>query len=241
MLFRSEQPALTAERFLASAFIDGERIYKTGDLARWRADGQLVYLGRADHQVKVRGFRIEPAEIEAAMRLVPGVSDARAVYRESASGIGQIVGYFVSDGIGPEQLRDALARTLPAHLVPTAFVSLAAIPLTPNGKLDRDALPLPGETPAPSSTAPQTPLEQEVLALWSEVLGRNSIGIHDDFFLIGGHSLLAIRLLGKVREKFGIDLPVRRLFETPTVSGIAEFINAQRAAPPPAKPLHSLI
>ena len=235
-----DAPELTAERFVETPH---GRLYRTGDLARWRADGTIEYRGRADEQIKLRGFRIEPGEIESAMRGVPGVADCRVVCRDAADGAAQLVAYFIpKSGVeAPDaNLRAMLSRSLPAHMIPSAFVAVPAFPLTPNGKLDQHALPAPtcaGEPVVP----PRDDNERKLAAIFGEVLGRDGMGIHDDFFLTGGHSLLAIRLLGKVREKFGVDLPVRRLFETPTVAGLAEFLAAQKAVPSPAKPLRSLV
>ena len=233
-------PELTTKRFIETAY---GRLYRTGDLARWRSDGTIDYRGRADEQIKLRGFRIEPGEIEGALRQVPGVADCRVVCRESSAGAAQLVAYYIpAVGGAPleEHLRAGVANTLPSQMIPSAFIAVPAFPLTPNGKLDHRALPFP-ESPSCAGASPQTALEREVAGLWTEVLGRNGIGVHDDFFALGGHSLLAIRLLSRVRETFGVDLPVRRLFETPTVSGVADFIATQRTPEKPAKALHSLI
>ncbi len=227
-------PELTAERFVETRF---GRLYRTRDLARWRPEGTLDILGRADEQIKLRGFRIEPAEIEAAVRLATGVADCRVDFAD-----GRITAYLIAQpGHTPttEALRAEVAQRLPAHMIPSAFVAVAEFPLTRNGKLDRASLP--ASTPdAPSHAAvrPRTSLEEEVAAIWDEVLGKTGAGVTDDFFALGGHSLLAIRLLGRVRDKFHVDLPVRRLFETPTVAGVAEFI-ASRSEP--AGPRRSLI
>ena len=238
------EPELTAQRFLETGY---GRLYRTGDLARWRNDGVIDYRGRADDQIKLRGFRIEPGEIEAALRQVPGVADCRVVCGKASSGTTRLVAYFIPAVGGAPlevQLRAAAASTLPAQMIPSAFLAVPAFPLTPNGKLDLHALPAPidaSHESIPAAHPPHTPIERDVAGLWAEVLGRNSIGIHDDFFALGGHSLLAIRLLARVREKFGVDLPVRRLFEAPTVSGVASFIATQRSPENPAKALHSLI
>ncbi len=237
-------PELTAQRFIETTF---GRLYRTGDLARWRADATIDYRGRADEQIKLRGFRIEPGEIETALRQVPGVADCRVVCREDAAGAAQLVAYFIPgiDGAPPrEQLHAAAANTLPAQMVPSAFIAVPAFPLTPNGKLDHHALPAPAENPPPaasSDTQPRTPIERDVAELWAGVLGRGGIGVHDDFFALGGHSLLAIRLLAQVREKYGVDFPVRRLFEMPTVSGMAGFIATESTPDTPARVLQSLV
>ena len=233
-------PDLTAARFVETEF---GRLYRTGDLARWLADGTIEYRGRADEQIKLRGFRIEPGEIESAIRRVPGVADCRVV----CSGATQLAAYYIpANGARPaeEQFRSALVRSLPAHMIPTFYVAVSAFPLTPNGKLDQQALPAP-ESSRTSSAEPAlemaSPIEREVADLWREVLGRGVASVHDDFFALGGHSLLAIQLLAKVREKFGVELPVRRLFETPTVAGVAEYLATHQTVAPSAKELHSLI
>jgi thioesterase domain-containing protein/acyl carrier protein len=223
-------PELTAERFVETRF---GRLFRTRDLARWRPEGTLDFLGRADEQIKLRGFRIEPAEIEAAVRLAPGVADCRVALAD-----GRLAAYFIAQpGHAPtaEALRTAVAQRLPAHMIPSAFVAVAEFPLTRNGKLDRRALPgIDASTAPPSAVAPRSSLEEEVAAIWNEVLGKKGAGVTDDFFALGGHSLLAIRLLGRVREKFHVDLPVRRLFATPTVAGVAEFIARQSEADLPS-------
>ncbi len=239
-----DAPELTARRFIEASY---GRLYRTGDLARWRSDATIDYRGRADEQIKLRGFRIEPGEIETALRQVPGVADCRVVCRHESAGTARLVAYFIP-GIGgappEEQLCAAAATTLPAQMIPSAFIAVPQFPLTPNGKLDHRALPAPTES-APVLASPaqqgQTPLERDVAALWSEVLERNGIGIHDDFFALGGHSLLAIRLLARVREKYGVDFPVRRLFEMPTVAGMAGFLATERASGDSPPPLQSLV
>jgi amino acid adenylation domain-containing protein len=233
-----DAPELTAERFIETRF---GRLYRTRDLARWLPDGTLDYLGRADGQIKMRGFRIEPTEIENALRRVPGIADCRVIGDHE-----RITAYFISSADGPptgEELRAQLAEFLPVQMLPTACVAVSAFPLTRNGKLDRDALPTPGRQAAITEApcAPRSPLEAEVAQIWDEVLGSKGSGVNDDFFALGGHSLMAIRLLGRVREKFEIDLPVRRLFEAPTVAGVAEFITSRRQASASASPRRSLL
>ena len=230
-----DAPELTAERFVETRF---GRLYRTRDLARWLPDGTIDYLGRADGQIKLRGFRIEPSEIEAALRKANGVADCRVVHES-----GRIAAYYIPAGDSvptAEQLRESLAPSLPSPMIPSAFVPVPAFPLTRNGKLDRAALPIP-EVIRSGAGAPRTPVEEEVAALWEEVLGRTKVAVDDDFFHLGGHSLLAIRLLGRVREKFEVDLPVRSLFEAPTVAGVARFIETRREAAAPISPLRSLI
>ncbi|RJS12520.1 non-ribosomal peptide synthetase, partial [Corallococcus sp. H22C18031201] len=185
---------LTAERFVPHGFsaTPGARLYRTGDKARWRADGTLEFLGRVDFQVKVRGYRIEPGEVEAVLRQHPGVRDAVVVAREDVPGDKRLVAYVVPGG-EVSSLREHVQKHLPEYMVPSAVVELAALPLSPNGKVDRRALPAP-EAPVARPTedaAPRNALEAQLVALWAEVLGRPSVGIHDNFFDLGGHSLLA--------------------------------------------------
>jgi amino acid adenylation domain-containing protein len=236
------RPALTAERFVPDpdAASPGARRYRTGDRARLRRDGELEFLGRLDFQVKVRGFRIELGEIEAVLARQPGVGTCLVAAREAAAGELQLVAYFVpEDGGSPPaagELRSALAASLPTYMVPAFFVPLAAFPLTPTGKIDRRALP-PPEAPADSFEAPQGPAEEELAALWAGLLGRERVGARDDFFALGGHSLLATRLLARVREAFGVALPLRTLFEAPTVAGLARAISAAGPGAPSRPPL----
>ncbi|MBB4635033.1 non-ribosomal peptide synthetase [Longimicrobium terrae] len=232
------RPALTAERFVPDPFsVDaGARMYRTGDRARWRADGALEYLGRLDAQVKIRGFRIELGEIESVLRRHPAVRDCAVVVREDAPGDPRITAYVVG-GADPAELRAELRRTLPEHMVPAAFVALDALPLTPNGKLDRRALPAPADAPAEAEYAePSTPVQQVLAGIWGQVLRRERVGARDGFFALGGHSLLATRVVSRVREVFGVELPLRVMFEAPTVAGVAEVIEGMRRAARPAVP-----
>jgi amino acid adenylation domain-containing protein len=234
-------PELTAERFVPHPEPGGpgERLYRTGDLARRRPDGAVEYLGRLDHQVKIRGFRIEPGEIEAALIEHPGLREALVLAIDSGRGGDdrRLLAYVVpADGSVPSarELRSHLERRLPAYMVPSAFVSLPAFPLTGNGKVDRRALPAPdGSRPDLGSQfePPRTPLERKIAEIWAEVFGCPEIGIRDDFFELGGHSLLATRLLVRYQEALGVTLPLRRLFESPTVAELAEAVEALRQAP----------
>jgi amino acid adenylation domain-containing protein len=213
--------ALTADRFIPDpvAAEPGARLYRTGDLARWRPDGTVEWLGRLDSQVKVRGFRIELGEIEAALRGCPHVADAVAVTRPAADGEEQLVAYFVpreGNGVPAANLRGALRGRLPEHMIPAAFFALDRLPLTPNGKVDRNALPARAAGPG-GHVAPTNPIEGRLCALWGELLGTERVGIDDNYFELGGHSLLAARLMGRVRDEFGVDVPLRALFENPTV------------------------
>ncbi|HEV2150064.1 MAG TPA: amino acid adenylation domain-containing protein [Longimicrobiaceae bacterium] len=228
--------ALTAERFVPDPFgAPGGRLYRTGDRVRWRADGTLEFLGRVDRQVKVRGFRIEPGEIEAVMRRQPGVRECVVAVREEAPGGARLVAYVVGE-VDAEALRGELHRGLPEYMVPAAFVALDHLPLTPNGKLDVKALPAPDFAAGGHHVAPRTPTEEVLAGIWAEVLRLERVGVGENFFELGGHSLLAMRVVSRVREVFGIELPVRALFEGPTVAELAGRVEALRRAELPVLP-----
>jgi pristinamycin I synthase 3 and 4 len=225
------RPGLTAERFVPDPFaVDGQpgRLYRTGDLARWRADGSLEFLGRIDHQLKIRGFRIEPAEVEAALTAHPAVRQAVVTARADAAGGDQLVAYLVgAERVAVAALRSRLEQRLPAWMVPSVFVWLEALPLTPSGKLDRRALPAPPPARpelAEGFVAPRTPTEQALAGIWCEVLGLERVGVHDDFFDLGGHSLLAVQVLVRMRRVFRIDLPVQLLFASRTIERLASVV-----------------
>ncbi|MER6309471.1 amino acid adenylation domain-containing protein, partial [Streptomyces sp. NPDC001657] len=237
-----ERSALTAERFVASPFVPGERMYRTGDLVRWNLDGQLVFVGRADDQVKLRGYRIEPGEIEAAVEALECVSRAVVVVQPTPAGEKHLVAYVVGGQQGTEGLRDALARTLPEYMLPSVFVPLDAFPLLSNGKVDRKSLPTPEFVATASGRAPATPREELLCTLFAEVLGLSGpddvgISVDDNFFALGGHSLLATRLASRVRATLGVEVPLRMLFEAPTVAAFSaaldayEEVNATAARP----------
>jgi amino acid adenylation domain-containing protein len=240
-----KRPDLTAERFVPDLLgrEPGARLYRTGDLARWRPDGCLELLGRLDQQVKLRGFRIEPGEVEAALAAHPAVREAAVLVRRGDEDR-RLVAYVAGvPGLDPHSLREHLAARLPAPLVPTLFVVLDHLPLTPSGKIDRRtlaSLPLPEVAAGVDFVPPRDTLEEALAAVWSEVLGRARIGAADDFFALGGHSLLATRLLARVRDALGIDLPLRVLFAAPTVAGLATAVEAARregiTPPPPVTP-----
>ncbi|HEY0738584.1 MAG TPA: amino acid adenylation domain-containing protein, partial [Herpetosiphonaceae bacterium] len=271
-----DQPALTAERFIADPFSGGAtsgpdnppgaRIYRTGDMARYLSDGNIEFLGRIDDQVKVRGFRVEPGEIEAALRQHPTVRDAVVISQQHNDQI-RLVAYVVGEQknkeqekqgdltdtcslssvlCSPQELRQFLAQRLPEYMVPSAFVMLDALPLTPSGKLARRALSR--HTPDAEQRdidepfiAPRSPAEELLANIWSSVLGRDRISIHDHFFAIGGHSLLATQIISRIRTTFNVDLPLRALFEAPTIAGLATRIeHSRRAAPEPLPPLQPL-
>ncbi|MEA2599254.1 MAG: hypothetical protein QOF89_246, partial [Acidobacteriota bacterium] len=236
------RPELTAERFVPAPFGTGLRLYRTGDLARYRADGRLECLGRIDTQVKVRGFRIELGEIEAALGGHPEVATAVVVAREEASGDRRLVAYVVPRRTGADlsdELRSWVRQSLPDYMVPAAWMFLAELPLTPNGKVDRKALPAP-ISEAGGAVAPRTPTEEVLAGIWARVLGLESVGSEDSFFHLGGHSLLATQVISRIREAFGVELPLRQIFETPTLAGLARSIDAARVgdfAAPPLVPL----
>ncbi|MEW2501000.1 amino acid adenylation domain-containing protein [Amycolatopsis sp. NPDC047767] len=242
-----ERPALTAERFVPDPFGEpGERLYRTGDLARVRPDGTIEYLGRIDNQVKLRGMRLEPGEIEAALTAHPAIDSAVVDLRAGRGGAPALVGYVrlaegtELAGAGPGELgaylKAHLRDRLPAHFVPSAFVVLAQWPLSPNGKLDRRRLPEPELGTAAAHVPPSSDLERRLAQVWQEVLGLERVGVTDNFFDLGGQSLLATQVIARVKVQFGVELPLGRLFGTPTVAGLAEAItaSAQRAAAGPA-------
>ncbi|HEU5331180.1 MAG TPA: amino acid adenylation domain-containing protein [Actinocrinis sp.] len=222
---------LTADRFIPDPFAaaPGARLYRTGDLVRHRSDGELEFLGRADGQVKVRGFRIEPAEVEAALAAHPAVRDA-AVVAHGAGADARLAAYFVPAGGGApglDELRDHAARTLPDYMVPALYVPLPEIPLTPSGKIDRRALPDPlvhRMRPLAELVAPRTPVERAVAELWEEMLGVADVGAHGDFFSLGGNSMDAIRIAFRLRDRFGVDLPLADVFAARTVARLAEAV-----------------
>jgi hypothetical protein len=217
------RPRATAERFVPDPFAgNGRRLYWTGDLARWQDDGNIDFLGRNDFQVKIRGFRIELGEIEARLAEHAGVREAVVIAREDAPGDKRLVAYYTGSvaGHGAEQLRAHLSGKLPEYMVPAAFVRLDSLPLTPNGKLDRKALPPPeGEAfTLRGYEAPQTETEEVLANIFGDLLKLEQVGRHDNFFELGGHSLLATRAVSRIRQIFGLKLPLRVLFDAPTVA-----------------------
>ncbi|HEX2094417.1 MAG TPA: amino acid adenylation domain-containing protein, partial [Longimicrobiaceae bacterium] len=227
-----ERPELTAERFVPDPFSPdpGARLYRTGDRARWTADGKTEFLGRTDFQVKVRGYRIEPGEIEAVLVVHPGVREALVVVRQDAPGDARLVAYVVpaaeARAPSPCELREHLRGRLPEYMLPSAFVVLDALPLTPNGKVDRRALPDPELEPEGAFVAPRTPTEEVLAGIFAELLRREQIGAHDNFFHLGGHSLLAMQVVARVRHALGAEIPVRTLFERPTLTELALAVEA---------------
>jgi amino acid adenylation domain-containing protein len=225
-----DRPGLTAERFLPDPFATepGTRMYRTGDRLRWKADGKLEFIGRVDEQVKIRGFRIEPGEVESAVAAHPGVREARVIVREDTPGEKRLVAYLVG-GVEVEEVRAYLRQNLPEYMVPGGFVVLESLPLTRNGKLDVRALPAPeygaGED---RYVAPRTATEDVLAGIWAEVLGLERVGVEEGFFDLGGHSLLATRVVARARQAFGMEVPLRALFEAPTVAALAARIEALR-------------
>ena len=226
------RPELTAERFIPDPFSaePGARMYKTGDVARYLPDGNIEFLGRVDHQVKIRGFRIELGEIEAALGQHPAVREAVVLAREDMPGEKRLVAYVVGNSTADE-LRGFLKDKLPEYMVPAVFVPLDALPLLSNGKTDRRALPEPDRTRPEldeAFAAPRTPTEELLAGIWAQLLDLERVGVHDNFFDLGGHSLLATQAVSRIREAFQIELPLRLLFEVPTVAGLADSIEAAR-------------
>jgi amino acid adenylation domain-containing protein len=223
------RPELTAERFLKDPFsgVPDARLYKTGDIARYRTDGTLEYLGRVDDQVKIRGYRVELGEIEAALAAHSNVQFCAVVAREDEPGKKSLAAYVVPRGEAPnnDEVRRFLREKLPEYMVPTQYVYLGALPLTPNGKVDRKALPVPPSATAGKGGAPRTKSEEAVAAIWKELLKIDEIGIEDDFFDLGADSLTATALVAKLRGIFDVDLSLASLFDRPTVAGIAEIVD----------------
>ena len=227
-----KRPELTAERFIPDAFADepGTRLYRTGDVARHLPGGEIEFVSRVDHQVKVRGFRVETGEIEVALRAQEGVREAVVITREETGGGKRLVAYVVGEAgheLSGGSLRAALHGRLPDYMVPAAFVVLGELPLTANGKLDRAALPEPDQTRpelGEAYVAPRTPLEEALCAIWSEVLSLERVGVFDNFFDLGGHSLLATGIISRLRSVFQLEMSMRRIFEAPTVAALSVAI-----------------
>jgi amino acid adenylation domain-containing protein len=242
------RPELTAERFIADPFVAGGRLYRSGDLGRYRADGNIEFLGRIDHQIKIRGYRIEPGEIEAALSAHHGVAESVVMSREDHPGDRRLVAYIAGGEqarLAPREIQQFLAERLPEHLIPNTFVILEALPRTTNGKIDRRALPaaLGGRSnKADSYVPPRTSIEQEITKLWAEILKADRVGIHDNFFTdLGGHSLLATQLMSHLRNWVHVDLPLRLLFQAPTVAGLAEEIARAQVEQTPADVLAEVL
>jgi len=229
------QPELTAEKFIPNPFSErgGERIYRTGDQVKWGLNGNLEFLGRVDQQVKVRGYRIELGEIEAALQAHEGIRACAVIVREDQPAEKRVVAYVVADGaVKPETLREFLKERLPEYMIPSAFVEMEQLPLMPNGKIDRKALPTPERewSERKGYTGPRNGEEEILCGLFAEVLNRDRVGVHEDFFAVGGHSLLATRLVGRIRAALGIDVELRSVFESPTVAKLAFQLQGSRKA-----------
>jgi aspartate racemase len=226
------RPELTAEKFIWNPFSNelGERLYKTGDLARYGPDGNIEFLGRKDHQVKIRGFRIELGEIEATLSQHPSVMQSVIIAREDTPNEKRLVAYVVPDegqSLTASDLRTFLRAKLPKHMVPSLYVTLEALPLTPSGKVNRRALPAPDTARSElekTFITPRDTLELQLVVIWEQVLGIQSISVRDNFFDLGGHSLLSVHLLARIRKEFGAELPLATLFQAPTVEQLADVL-----------------
>ena len=236
------RPELTAEKFISNPFSreSGARLYKTGDLARYLPDGNLEFLGRTDQQVKIRGVRVELGEVEAVLVQHAALQEALVLAWEDESGDTRLAAYVVADQHplpSIRELRSFVQQRLPHYMVPSAFVLLDALPLTPHGKLDRNALPAPDHDKLEQGkafVAPRTLVEEEVARIWAEVLGLPRVGIYDDFFELGGHSLKATQIMSRVHASLQVELPLRTIFEAPTVEGLAAVLTRcliEEAAP----------
>ena len=236
------QPERTAERFLPDPFVaetnpqtEPEKMYRTGDLVRYLADGKVEFLGRGDDQIKIRGFRIELGEIESVLARHDSVKQVVVVAKEDERGDKRLLAYVVrhnASSSSTEELRTYLKEQLPDYMLPAAVVSLPKLPLTANGKIDRQALPAPEQIQGHAYIAPRTPTEEVVAHIWAEVLRREQISTDHNFFELGGHSLMATQIISRVREHFRIELAMRVLFERPTIQGVAEaIVTAQQSGP----------
>ncbi|MEU6306491.1 amino acid adenylation domain-containing protein, partial [Streptomyces chartreusis] len=221
--------ALTAERFVADPYTDGRRMYRTGDLVRWSDEGELVFVGRADAQVKIRGYRVEPGEVEAALAAQPGVRQAVVAARDDGPGEKRLIGYVVADGpdLDPDHVREQVAEVLPEYMVPAMVMAMVTLPVTANGKVDRNALPAPDFVSRVAGRAPESETEQQMCTLFAEVLALDEVGAEDNFFELGGDSGLGMRLARRIREELGVDLPIRQLFSAPTPAGVARVLAAK--------------
>jgi acyl-coenzyme A synthetase/AMP-(fatty) acid ligase/acyl carrier protein len=234
------RPELTEGKFLPNPFAThtGERLYRSGDLGRYRANGEIEYLGRMDQQVKIRGHRVELGEIEAVLAQYPDVRESAVVARQETPGDVRLIAYLVPRGetAPPDpKLRDFLKRSLPAYMVPSRFVPIERLPLTPSGKLDRRALPSPAgrsKEREEGFVPPRDPTERAVAKIWGQILGLDGLGAHDNFFERGGHSLMAAQVVSRVRDSFGVELPIRALFDS---SSVAEFAEVVAKAPEAAR------
>lgn len=232
------RPDLTAERFIANPYGEG-RIYKTGDIARWREDGVLEYLGRSDFQIKIRGFRVEAGEVESALLAIPGIERAVVVLREEVGKGKMLVGYLVGTVPEAAELRRLLAERLPDYMIPGAFVTLDSLPLNVNGKIDRAALPAPEWADRQGYVAPRTPTEEMLASLWAEIFELERVGVYDNLFDLGGDSIAAARMISTLQARFAVEIPLGAVFTKPTIAGLAEEIE-KAADHDPFKPLLTL-
>ena len=222
------RPELTAEKFVENPFVPGERMYLTGDLARWLPDGNIEFLGRIDEQVKIRGFRIELGEIESRLLKIDFVKESVVLAHENGSGDKYLCAYVVAEEeLSVKKLREGLAESLPDYMIPSYFVQLTALPLTSNGKVDRKNLPaLEGKLVSGTEyLAPRTKTEEDLAKIWSDVLGIEKVGIHDNFFELGGHSLKGMVLASRIQKELDIELPIKELFKSPTILGLGEYLD----------------
>jgi len=228
---------LTSAKFLINFYTNNknDRLYKTGDMGRYLPDGKVEFAGRVDHQVKIRGYRVELAEIESVLYQLPTVKTSVAIAHNDIHDDQHIIAYIVATPgctSSPDEFRRSLQAKLPAHMIPSAFILVEKLPLTPNGKLDLKALPRPGHSRPEiddAFTAPRTYIEETLAQIWSELLKLDKVGVHDNFFALGGHSLLATQIVSRIHSAFSIELPLRQMFETPTVAGMAVVITENRA------------
>jgi acyl carrier protein len=232
-------PDITAERFIPDLFSQepGQRLYRSGDIARYLANGSVEFLGRADHQVKIRGYRIEIGEIEAALDLYPNIERAIVTVSGESLSEKQLIAYLVpsarQSNIDLGDLQDFLKVQLPAYMIPSAFVQLDELPLLPSGKVDRAALKYSGGSPTKMEEgfeAPRNEVERQIANICAELLKIERLSIYDNFFFLGGHSLLSAQLLSRVRRDFGVELPLRAFFESPTAAGLAELVLQKRSS-----------
>jgi acyl-coenzyme A synthetase/AMP-(fatty) acid ligase len=230
-----QRPEESAERFVPEVEAGpgaAGRMYRTGDRARFLRNGAIEFLGRLDDQVKIRGFRVEPAEVEAALRRHPGVREAAVIACENEGEDRVLVAYVVGSAELPvAELQEFLGQSLPEHMVPSRFIPMDSLPLTPSGKLDRRALPDPASVESPrgaNHVPPRDQVEEEIAAIWARLLGVEEVGVFDDFFALGGHSLLATQAIMRVRRMYG-DIPLSAMFNSPTVAALADVVRAKRA------------